>query len=111
MTIILLAPLILMILDPLARPLPILLRSLLKAQSDKMVDVESSGRQPRGPGTLHLEHDRGRYVGVGGRLGGGDDLEGFGRAAFHYDGDPPPLAGDFEARVAVWIWGFRKSAF
>jgi len=101
MAVVLLIPLILVIAHPLARPLPILLDRLLKTESNEMVDVESSGRQPRSPGSLHLENDRGWDVRVGGRLGGRDDLHAFGAAALHHNGDSPPLAGHFEPCVAV----------
>jgi hypothetical protein len=102
MAVILLIPHVLVILNPLARPLPILIRRLLKTQGNEVVDVESLRRQPRRPGPFHLEDDRSRDVGVCGRLRGGDDFDGSGGAAFHYDWNPPPLACDFEAGVAVW---------
>lgn len=70
MAVILLIPHIFVVLNPLARPIPILLRRLLKTQSDEMVHIESLGRQPRSPGSLHFEGDRSWDVGVGGSLRG-----------------------------------------
>jgi hypothetical protein len=63
MAVVLLIPLIFVVDDPLARSLPILPRRFLKTQCNKVVDVESLGRQPRGPGSFHLEDDRGWSVG------------------------------------------------
>jgi hypothetical protein len=102
MAVILFIPLIFVVKDPLARPLPILLRRPLKTQSNEMVNIESLGRQSRSPGPFHFEDDRSRDVGVGGRLRGRDDFDGCGRAAFHHGWYAPPLACDFEAGVAVW---------
>jgi hypothetical protein len=101
MAIILFIPLIFVVEDPLARPLPVLLRRSLKTQSDEMVNVESLGRQPRRPGPFHFEDDRSWDVGVRRRLRGRNDFDGSGCAAFHYGGDSPPLACDLEPCVAV----------
>jgi hypothetical protein len=90
--VILFVPLVLVVDNPLARPLSILLCRFLKTQSNEMVDIESLGRQPRSPGSFHLEDDCGWGVGVGGGLSRRDNLEGFGRAAFHYDRNAPPLS-------------------
>lgn len=70
MAVVLLIPLIFVISHPLARPLPVLLCRFLKTQRDKVVDVESLRRQPRGPGPFHFEDDRGWSVGFWGGLRG-----------------------------------------
>jgi hypothetical protein len=101
--VILLIPLVFVVNNPLARPLPILLRRFLKTQSDEVIDVERLGRQPWGPGSLHLEDNRGWSVGLGRGLRRRDDFEGFGRAAFHYNRNAPPLAACLEPCVAVWM--------
>ena len=43
MAVVLLIPLIFVVDDPLARPLPVLLRRFLKTQGNEMVDVERLG--------------------------------------------------------------------